>query len=84
MFFFSCFSNFYEKQLLDADQTSIASLFSKEAIYELHKIVETEQWNNRDNLICNTSDTKKTSHIIFKSLEQQDLLKGKFITMKIH
>ena len=59
MFFFSCFSNFYEKQLLDTDQKSIPSLFSKEAIYELHKIVEIEQWNNRDNLICNTSDTKK-------------------------
>ena len=56
--------NRVEKQLLDRDQKSVASFFSKdllteEAIYELNKIIEIEQKINSDHLIYETDDKKK-------------------------
>ena len=58
-----------EKQLLETDKKPIASLFSKEFlyeedIYELNKVVEIEQKINRDDLIYKT-DNKKGQDIWF-------------------
>ena len=67
--------NRVQKQLLQTNQKSIFSLFSKdflteEAIHELNKIVEIKQKIRRDKLIYKTSVKKKIKHIIFKSLKQ--------------
>ena len=66
--------NRVEKKLLDTDQRSIASLFSKdflneEATHELNKIVEMENKVNRDDLIYKTGNKKKNETYDFQKFK---------------
>ena len=67
--------NRVEKNVLDTDQKSIASLFSKdflneEVTYELRKIAEMENKIDRNDLIYKQVTRKRIKHLIFKSLKQ--------------
>ena len=67
--------NRVEKNVLDTDQKSIGSFFSKdfpneESTCKLNKIVEMENKLNRDDLIHKTGNKKKIKQMIFKCLKQ--------------
>ena len=63
-----------QKELLNTDQKSIASLFPKdyingEASYDLSKIIEMENKLNRDNLIYKTGNKKKDKTYDFQKFK---------------
>ena len=81
--------NRVEKNVLDTDQKSMASQFSKDSLNEettceLNKIVELENKLDRNDLIYKTGNKKNDKTHDFQKFETINLSEEKFTTMIDH